>query len=468
MWCRMERPINIVSILFGIFFVLVGCMLIFYNEDRNVNQIKKALEASQEYVEVDSNEVLEENEDKLVTMIGTLSFDEASLVDPEFGISAPGTMYLRREVEVCQYQEVKKRDKLFHEYYDYELVWSRDYIDGSKFHAEGYNNPKPPYETKTFYANNVKVGAYKLEKDEYTLLTNEQVVKIDSNKKFKGTYTVFDNYIMSGDSMVNPKLGDIRIRYYYNVNSLVSVFARQHDGYITEYITKNGESINYLIGGRMEASTFVNTIRYEVNDSVFFTRVICFIFNALGFVLILSPFYKSFSNLKIFGKLVGKSVNIAAASFGVAVSLFILALPWLFYKPLFSILFFAIDIVIMLFISSMFFQETDPFHVKVSEELPFGYQDNSVVPIDNGGHFLKEKKSFIREEVERKEDIPSNDGLNSELSVDDVFKSDLPVKKMKKVKIIQKTTKIVDGKKKVIRKVVGTKMVPVGNEKKDS
>ena len=354
MWhCKQEEPINVVSIFVGFFFVLIGCLLVFQNENMNVKQIKKADEASKVFVSVDPYDVSEENEDKLITFVGDLSFSEPYLMDPEFGVSVSNTTYLRREVEVCQYGTVEKKGFLFKKTTETDKVWTKV--------EDSYLKDEVPYETKTFYATDVKIGNYSLDEDEMAKLTNEDVVKIPSNKTFKGNYTVYHNYIMSGDSMENPKIGDIRIRYYYNVNSVVSVFASQHNGGIREYKTKEGESIHYILGGRMEGDTFVNMIRYELNDRIFFTRAICFLLNALGFILIVTPIYKSYSNLKIFGKLVGKSVQIAGASLGVAISLFLVALAWLFYKPLFSLLFIAIVIVILLFIVSMFFQETDPW-----------------------------------------------------------------------------------------------------------
>ena len=96
------------GILLGIILFFVAFPFLFWNEGRAVKTYKTLQEGGKTVIEVAADSVDAANEGKLIHVSG-LADTEATLVDPDFGVSATA-LRLNRKVEMYQWQESKKRD----------------------------------------------------------------------------------------------------------------------------------------------------------------------------------------------------------------------------------------------------------------------------------------------------------------------------------------------------------------------
>src|SRR5208282_2318706 len=94
---------SIKGIVVGLVLVLIGLVLLFWNEGRAVRTADMLSEGAAGVISVAAGKVVPGNEGKLVHVDGDVATAE-QLSDPQFGISARA-LQLRRNVELYQWVE---------------------------------------------------------------------------------------------------------------------------------------------------------------------------------------------------------------------------------------------------------------------------------------------------------------------------------------------------------------------------
>ena len=92
------------GVLVGILMVIIGTVLLWWNEGNNVRNIKTTDEIEKSVVEITPEENPDEVAGQLVAVGGKFVVEDVSLSDKTFGISAH-TAVLTRVVEVYQWEE---------------------------------------------------------------------------------------------------------------------------------------------------------------------------------------------------------------------------------------------------------------------------------------------------------------------------------------------------------------------------
>lgn len=90
------------------------------------------------------------------------------MTDEDFGIVAHDSYRLKRKVEMYQWREICKKKDDDETEYRYELCWSEEPINSNDFHELlGHQNPQKewPYRSKTYTAEDVKLGKFRLNSD---------------------------------------------------------------------------------------------------------------------------------------------------------------------------------------------------------------------------------------------------------------------------------------------------------------
>ena len=156
------------GVLVGLVMVPVLSCCLMWNESDYLNT-KKALEGGLALcVEVKSDSVESGNEGKLVLISGEAETKD-ELQDEAFSI-AMNAMRLQRTVEMYQYHEDSKtsgKGKSKETTYTYSEKWSSKHQTDfkSKTRDKKYNNPPwPAFEEKSWEADSVSLGAFKLNK----------------------------------------------------------------------------------------------------------------------------------------------------------------------------------------------------------------------------------------------------------------------------------------------------------------
>ncbi|MCQ2397647.1 MAG: TMEM43 family protein, partial [Lentisphaeria bacterium] len=158
------------GILSGIIAIVIGIVLLWWNEGRTVKRAKALNEGGKAVIPVQSDIVDAANDGKLIHTTGKTEVF-ADLVDSDFGITIPKGIQLERIVEMYQWveeSESKQEKKLGGSVetttvYTYSKAWMKSIVDSSSFKEEGHDNPVVnPVPEKNIYASSVALGAFQL------------------------------------------------------------------------------------------------------------------------------------------------------------------------------------------------------------------------------------------------------------------------------------------------------------------
>ena len=346
------------GIIAGIIFIIVGIGLLWWNEGRTVKTQAGINEAGKNYIQVESSSVDTENEGKLIATNGDIDLSESGdIVDATFGITVKSAL-LEREVEMYQWEESCTTDSDDKETCTYKKDWHDSLIDSSDFKESGHSNPgSMPYDSETYIAPNVRVGAFLLPDSLIEKLStdgekkNEELVNEYTNKK-EG-YEVDGNYITNVVNEDGPKIGDVRISFHYNNSKSVSILAVQTADTFSEYVTKVGTKVFRIKEG-------IHTGDVIIQDMTNENKMMKWLLRALGWVLLMagvgalfSPITKLANFVPILGNVVSFATGLIAFVVGTTISLLVIAIAWFRYRPILSIILILIGVALFVLLMTL-------------------------------------------------------------------------------------------------------------------
>ena len=277
------------GVLGGFIAIVIGIVLLWWNEGNNVRNIKTTAEMERVYVDVKSDAVDPNNEGKLIATSGKL-INEEELNDPVFDVTVK-TPLLRRVVEVYQWEEETSTDEDGDTVYSYKKVWSSSLIDSKNFSQKGHDNPETLVYTSEDYASSeVKVGAFTLSSDQVLMLsTNGTYSDLSEDKATELGYTISGNYYTNAKDITKPEVGDYRISFVYNNSTDISVLAVQQGETFVDFVSKYDKSVNRVMDGVHSGIEMINIIKQENNMIKWILRAAGIILISLGFATILKP-----------------------------------------------------------------------------------------------------------------------------------------------------------------------------------
>jgi hypothetical protein len=157
------------GVIFGLVLLLGAFVLLFWNEGRAVERYKTLKEGGGSVISIAADRVDQGNEGKLVHVSGRAE-SGGMVVDPVFAVRVKAIKMIR-SVEMYQWVENSRsetRKKLGGgeetvTTYSYDKRWSERRIDSAGFkQPEGHGNPQMPYQSGTFVAAEVRLGAFRL------------------------------------------------------------------------------------------------------------------------------------------------------------------------------------------------------------------------------------------------------------------------------------------------------------------
>jgi len=325
------------GILGGIILVLIGIGVLIWNERSNVKNIHDVKEMKDVYVDVKSDKVDKENNDKLIVTSGKLDFGEETLTDETFNISIK-TPTLVRVVEMYQWKEEVEEDE-DRTTYNYTKVWSKELIDSSKFNQSGsHTNPTTmPYEEFSAYAKELKVGAYKLSSIFSSQVSTNKTYSNLEEAKIPEGYKVNGNYISKVEDEEKDSIGDIRISFQYADYSNVTVMGKQHEDTIIEYTTKEKSRITYFVEGIHDGEYIITQIEKGNKMFKWLLRLLGTILIIGGIKSLFGPLTALSSYVPILRNIVNGATGIISFLVGLAISLVVIAISWLVFRPILGI-----------------------------------------------------------------------------------------------------------------------------------
>ena len=348
------------GVLIGIVLIIIGTIMLFVNEFDSVKETQILKEVEKQAIFVDSNNILPDNNDKLVITNGDINVYE-NAVDSVFNVSAK-TPKLKRIVEMYQWHEDYENDSNTSDYdneeynndsptYSYTKGWYEQVIDATQFEEKGYTNPTTiPYSEDTFISSNVTLGSFSLtdtQKNEMDLnsnlyLSNEVVVPAN--------FYVTSEYITNSKDISNPEIGDIRISYKYSEWPDATVLAVQSNNTFKDFLSSTGKKVNKIKMGKSTKSEMVEKIKNENNNNTWMYRAVGAMLVILGYFFFFSPLTSVIHLFSFLGSVFNVSMSALIGLLGVVHSLVVIMIAWVFVRPILGIFVVILIVGVVIFV----------------------------------------------------------------------------------------------------------------------
>lgn len=382
------------NILTGLVMFLLGTVLLWWNEGRAVKTAKMLKEAQKVAISVEDVSSVHPEWDGRLIHATAMTATPDTLRDSFSGLRVPAVK-LSRKVEYYQWvehAETETKDKIGGGQeeittYTYEREWVSEPVtdDFKDPEYRGLNFHTLSLEDEDQWAKNVTFGAYRLPDDLIRSIGGAEPVALDFpeaqirewDRDLKQAYAgrradkdkipenqaeadsaavpakadsaavpaetgpeyvhIQGNELYFGKHAAAPEIGDMRIRYEKTLPQEVSVLAVADGDRLRPFTAKNGKSFEALAMGRESAEEMFQS-EHSTN------KIMLWIFRIVGLILVVTGLKNIFNLLITLLKVLPFLANVAALGInlvcsviGFAWSLLVLALAWLFYRPLLGI-----------------------------------------------------------------------------------------------------------------------------------
>lgn len=342
---------SIKGILFGLLFLVIAGVLLFWNEGRAVQTARSLAEGRGLVVDVDSASVDPANEGKLVHVSGDIK-TTSRISDPEFGVSTDG-LRLVRAVEMYQWKEESHSEtrkslggsEETTTTYSYVREWSNRRIDSGKFRRpDGHNNPEMRYRHSEVVSRDATLGAFRPGAAVLSQLPANQEVRVEPSMadalrgRMGGSVQAIDGRFYLGTDAGQPRVGDLRVSFEMAPQGAASVIGQQTGTGFSEYQTKAGDRLLMVKSGTASADAMFKSAAEDNRILTWILRLVGAVVMCLGFVLILRPLVVVADVVPLIGDILGAGAGLVALLLTAIVAPLIIAFAWLWYRPLVSII----------------------------------------------------------------------------------------------------------------------------------
>lgn len=389
------------SIGSGFIMFCLATALLWWNEGRAVKTDKMLNEAEKVCIDMENPNKMDPAMEGELVCASALATTEDVLTDDKFGFSETAIGLQRRVeyYQWVEHEQTKKEDKLGGKEvttttYTYSLEWTLAPVNSSQF-------KDPAYQTRNFvlaqvengeqWAENVKFGAYKLPESLFHSMSSREAVVLDINKDLLAQYdkagrdidlringkavnsnvnpnpnadtqavpdsvkTVIGdsipqenkvdldyvhqqgNVLYIGRTPAAPQVGDVRVTFEKVVPAKVTIIAKVKGDTFTKFKAKNGKTFQTLVMGVQDSAEIFESEHAANNTWLWILRIV-------GIMLVIAGLKGIFGFLETILKVVpfianifGWGVGVVCTVVGIVWSLIVIALAWLFYRPLLGI-----------------------------------------------------------------------------------------------------------------------------------
>ena len=340
---------SIIGVLAGVVLVLIAIGLLWWNEGRSVATAKGLTEGAKVTMEAEAGVVDPAKEGQLVHVIGKTTL-ETPAEDEMFGVTGPDLLKLRRLVEVYQWVEETKQtqrtklgggEETITEY-NYTKKWDDELHDSAEFkRPQGHENVKAKVEAAGFQATEVSLGAFRLPEFLLTQWQDFQPHPLPDPEtlpdSLRDTATVQEKWLVLSETPAAPVSGDARVQFESMKPGEISVLARQVQDTFEEYTTKQETTIGRLATGAQSKEAMYASAETENTIMAWLLRLGGFLAMLVGIMLLFRPLKVLADVLPFAGKIVGAGTGFIAFLLSGIGSLTIIALAWVWYRPLLGV-----------------------------------------------------------------------------------------------------------------------------------
>ncbi len=141
-----------------------------------------------------------------------------------------------------------------------------------------------------------------------------------------------------------PQIGDVRVSFRIIRPHKVSIAAAQKGDTFTSFIASNDESVFLMENGEKSAQQMFTSAEKGNAMWTWILRIIGFLLMKAGFGAILHPLSVLADVVPFIGNIVGAGTGIIGTLIALPLSLVVIAIAWIFYRPVIGIILLAVVI----------------------------------------------------------------------------------------------------------------------------
>ena len=162
------------------------------------------------------------------------------------------------------------------------------------------------------------------------------------NKKDLDYVHMNGNVLYFGESPSSPQVGDVRITFTKTMPANVSIIAKVAGETFTQFKAKNGKTFQALSMGNKTAAEMYESGHASNNMWLWILRILGVLMICGGLKGIFGILITVLKVIPFVANIAGWGVNLVCNVVGIAWSLIIIAIAWIFYRPLLAIALLAI------------------------------------------------------------------------------------------------------------------------------
>lgn len=379
----------------GFVLLIAGTVFLWWNEGRAVKTARMLEEAQGAAVHVENVATIDDSLDGQLIHATAMITTTDSLTDDTFGVGAVAVK-LDRKVEYYQWVEnsdTKTVDKVGGKQeevttYTYKQKWVNKPVNSQDFKDEAYRGKNVAYmttESESFVAKDVKFGAYQLPENLIRSISGSEPLELSftdaqietwnkalnqqkkteeiADPSVQTTAAVADstatdsvkvattavkavtddvvnyvhidkNVLYLGKNQATPAIGDMRVTFTKVLPGEASVIAKVKGSSLDSYTAKNGKSLSVLTMGSVDMDQMFQNEHSSNSMWTWIFRLVGMFLVIFGLKGIFNILVTLLKVLPFLSDIVGLGVGLICNVLGFVWSLLVIALAWLFYRPI--------------------------------------------------------------------------------------------------------------------------------------
>jgi len=340
-----------------IILLIVSIWLLWWNEWRTVKIAEWLNEGQKITVEWKIDSIDPSLEWKLIHV--NWKADTKEIIEDNLFTIKGNAIKLIRNVEMYQWEEIEKsssKDNLWGSTtktttYNYKKVWDDKKLDSSFYKESNHTNPNSwPFDSETITASEVNVWKLMLWSSFVSQINNVSNLPISSEKfneikqnfnnsfkniKLEWGYLYFST--LTGTTLVNPVVWDLRVKFSIVKPTEISAIWQQKWNNLISHLTSNWTSINLLQYWNVSIENMYQKAQDDNKILSWIIRFVWLILMFLWFKLIFGLFDTLFKIIPFLSTVAGFWTSIIAFILTLIVWGWVIIIAWLFVRPFLSL-----------------------------------------------------------------------------------------------------------------------------------
>lgn len=353
------------GMVFGVGLFFLSIYILFTNEGRALQTAHSLDEGLSQVVSLGPLVRIDpQNNNHLVHLTAALQTSQP-LHDPNYKVELQAAK-LKRQVEMYQWVEYHEStdyqengETKTETTYTYNTEWKSELINSRNFDKEiGHQNPSAmAVESVTVVAPEVRVGPFVLSNGLVDQINDFQTLGLKDfpTSKLDSFLSIDDDYFYHTLNPRRPEVGDVRVRFSYAGLSgdnillgpakTVSIVAMQRGEQLMPFKTKSGDTLEIIYLEELSAEEVFEKEHQSNSLKTWGLRAAGWALMCLSIQLAMRIIYTLVDWVPVLRDLVSVGLKIFALCVSCSLSLLVIGVGWLFYRPLVALALGALALV---------------------------------------------------------------------------------------------------------------------------